>query len=253
VRSAIREAYCRVRDGFSADRVVADPDLNAQFLKTCRELGLDEPPALLNKTLLNGRKAAFLTGLSRSQRTSFRNEDEYRFASEVAARYLQQRDEVSLDEIISDPSRASEFDRIAQDIAPGYSSLQYRWAALNLRKAKRLRPELLAQVQPPEAIDFGSLDELHIDGLPTCHGIYIFYGPDATLYIGETENLRKRVSKHIDHSDNKGLARWFWEHGYERVHLEIRVLPPRTSKRVRTALERELIESRRPLFNVQHT
>jgi len=253
VKSAIREAFCRVRDGLSADRVVADPDLNAEFLKACRELGLDEPPAVLNMALLNGRKAGLLTGLSRSRRTSFRNEDEYRFAAEVAARFLQQRDEVSLDNIICDPSRAPEFDRIAREIAPGYTSLQYRWAALNLRKAKQLRPEFLAQVQPPDVIDFGPLDQLDVKRLPTCQGIYILYGPNATLYVGETRNLRKRLSKHIDHSDNKGLARWFWQHGYKRVHLEIRVLPPTTSKRVRTALERELIESRHPLFNVQHT
>jgi excinuclease UvrABC nuclease subunit len=44
------------------------------------------------------------------------------------------------------------------------------------------------------------------------------------LYVGEAINLRKRLRKHLDHSDNKGLARWLWENGATDLHLKIHVL-----------------------------
>ncbi len=72
----------------------------------------------------------------------------------------------------------------------------------------------------------------------------------GALYIGEAENLFKRLKKHLDHSDNKGLARWMWEHGMDDVQLEVQVLAAETKTIVRRALETELIRSRLPLFNV---
>jgi len=47
---------------------------------------------------------------------------------------LEKRDATTLDRIICDPERAAEFDLIAADIAPGYSSLEYRWAALSCER-----------------------------------------------------------------------------------------------------------------------
>ncbi len=74
---------------------------------------------------------------------------------------------------------------------------------------------------------------------------------NRVLYIGEAENLNSRIRKHIDHSDNRGLARWFWEQGFGDLFLEIHLLPAETTTRVRRALELELIRSRNPEFNVR--
>ncbi|NUQ63201.1 MAG: GIY-YIG nuclease family protein [Pirellulales bacterium] len=253
MRGEIRRAFVEVSQGFSSDRIVADPGLNALFIGQCRKLGLSEPARELNALLLNARKSGALSGLPRARRTSFPDEVEYRFASEVAARYLEHRDQVTVDQILCDPDRASEFDSIAERIAPGHTPLQYRWAALNLRKAKLLRPEPVSHVAVAPSVDFGPATAIQIDQIPVAPGIYIFYGPSATLYVGETENLRRRIGKHLDHSDNKGLAHWFWENGFSGVNLEIRILPAGTGKRVRCALECELIRSRIPLFNIQCT
>jgi hypothetical protein len=68
--------------------------------------------------------------------------------------------------------------------------------------------------------------------------------------VGECENLRKRIRKHLEHSDNKGLAHWLWSHGALEMHLEYHVLPVEVTTRVRKALEAELILSRRPIFNI---
>jgi hypothetical protein len=55
----------------------------------------------------------------------------------------------------------------------------------------------------------------------------------------------------LDHSDNKGLARWVWEQGPDELHLEIHVLPDGTPTKVRRALEMEFIRSRESIFNVK--
>jgi len=252
VRHKIRDVFLKECEGYSADRVVADPVLNERFLEQCRQAGLLEAATELNSRLLNSRKSGWLSGAPRAKKTSFTDEDEYRFASEVAARFFEHSRGLTLDQVICDPVIASEFDATAAKIAPGYTPLQYRWAALNLRKSKRLKPESISQVVTSCSANLGPVNEVEVDRIPAEQGIYIFYSTTATLYIGETGNLRRRVGKHLDHSDNKGLAHWFWENGFSLVHLEIRVLPHTTSQRARCALERELIVSRKPVFNIQH-
>jgi predicted GIY-YIG superfamily endonuclease len=236
--------------GFSADRVVADPTLNAAFLHACAQRGLCGSPAELNRTLLNLRKRGLLSGRN-SKKTTFVDEDDYRFAAEMAMRFLERRDGVSLDEVICDPQRATEFDELAARIAPGYTSLQYRWAALNVRKSNRLKPELLAKVARPVDVHSFRVDDIDSGCIPATQGLYLFFMKSAALYAGESQYLRQRIEKHLEHSDNNGLARWLWTHGKERLHLEIQILAPDTSTRIRRALELELIRSRSPEFNIK--
>ncbi len=251
MKTAIIEALDAASDGYSPDRVVADPESNQRFIKECRLRGLENSIEDLNRSLLNLRKAGRLTGRPRAKRTHFSDEDEYRFASEIAARFLERRDGISLDAIICNPDKVSDFDQIAARIVPGYSQLQYRWAALGLRKKKKLSPEITSRIVPPEDVINMSISEVVPDELPTSQGIYLFISSDQLLYVGETENLRKRLKKHLEHSDNKGLARWIWEYGTESLHLEMQILKSGTKVSVRKAIELELIRSRRPVFNVK--
>lgn len=251
MKREIIQAFLRIRDGFSPDRVVADPELNAQFLAACRQRGLTEPDERLNLGLLNARKASALTDFKTERRTSFRDSDEYSFAAEIAIRFLERRDGVTLDQVICSPRRVSEFDSIARRISPGYTSLEYRWAALKLRKKRKLRPELLAQVCRPDQVVNSRVGSLDLARVPTEQGVYIFFDLRETLYVGEAQNLRKRLAKHLEHSDNKGLARWLWERGSDDLNVEVQVLPQNTSARVRRAMEAELIRSRSPAFNVK--
>lgn len=237
-------------EGFSPDRVVADPELNAAFLAACQANGCVGTPATLNRALLNLRKAGHLRG-RKSKVTTFENEDEYRFATEMAARFLERREGTSLDSIICDPQLAAEFDKLAEAIMPGFSALQYRWAALNLRKKKKLQPELLTRVLPPEAVASFAIATLTLSDIPARQGLYLFHTQTTPLYAGEAESLQNRVRKHLDHSDNKGLARWLWENPEDPVFIEIQVYADSTETRVRKALELELIRSRNPVFNVK--
>lgn len=247
----IVQAFDTASDGYSTDRVVADPELNLRFIAECRQRGLKDSVAVLNRTLLNLRKKGGLAGRPRSKRTHFHDEDDYRFAAEIAVRFIERRYGISLDTIICDPGKVAEFDDVATRVAPGYSPLRYRWAALNLRKAHGLEPELVARIAPPIDVINISLNEVVPDELPVSQGLYLFIAADQLLYVGETQNLRRRLKKHLEHSDNKGLARWIWEFGTESLHLEMHILDANTQARIRKALELELIRSRQPVFNVK--
>jgi hypothetical protein len=248
VKARIVEAFERARQGYSVDRVIADPELNAAFLEECRSRGIQAESATLNRSLLNLRKAGGLRSI-KSKRTSF-DDDEYRFAAEMAIRFIERRDGVTLDEVICDPVLASEFDALAAKVSPGFSPLQYRWAALSLRKGNRLTPEILARVAPPVAVLVFAANELKLADVPLAQGLYIYFTATECLYIGEAENLRNRTKRHLDHSDNKGLAQWMWRAGIEQLFVEFQVLEAATTTKVRRALELELIRSRQPVFNV---
>ena len=247
----VLDAFRQVANGYSPDRIVVDPELNLQFIAACRSHSLSEDVADINLTLLNAREASRLGDYRTTRRTTCAEVEEYRHASEVAARLLERREGLTLDRIICDPDLAAEFDELASTIAPGYSPLQYRWAALSLRKTKKLPPERIGKIIIPDAVNLGRVDDVDLDLLPREQGIYIFYSPKETLYVGETSNLRGRVGKHLDHSDNKNLARWLWDNGTQELCLEIMVLPSSTSTPARRAVESELIESRNPQFNIQ--
>ena len=120
-----------------------------------------------------------------------------------------------------------------------------------MRKKKKLTPEITGRIVPPEDVINIPINEIIPDELPASQGIYLFISSGQLLYVGETENLRKRLKKHLEHSDNKGLAHWIWEYGTESLHIELQILKSGTKTSVRKAIEIELIRSRQPVFNVK--
>jgi site-specific DNA-methyltransferase (adenine-specific) len=155
-----------------------------------------------------------------------------------------------LDRVLCDPDLAREFDTVAVAVAPGFTSLEYRWAALRLRKTNRLPPEIGRAMQATVVGPLG-VAELDTSRIPVQQGIYILASRTRVLYIGEAKNLRARLKTHLEHSDNKLLARYIWESGEEDLLVEYHVLPQDTATSVRRAMELELIRSRRAEFNAR--
>ena len=56
--------------------------------------------------------------------------------------------------------------------------------------------------------------------------------------------------KHMHCFGGVRIAGWFEKHGIKNVTLEVQQLPKDTSKKVRWALESELIISRHPRLNI---
>jgi site-specific DNA-methyltransferase (adenine-specific) len=187
----------------SIDRVIADPDINDDFISACRTAGIDGAPAEWNRRLLGLRKAGKLDGLPKGERTvlSRRDLDAFLFASEIAWQAMSMRHDRSLDGILCDPDLATEFDRIASEIAPGHSTWEYRWGALHLRKEAKQKRQYAEELPEPLvaakiAENGRPLDRL--GKIPTCPGLYVLSGKRRRIYLGETYDLVERSRRHAE-------------------------------------------------------
>lgn len=250
----VKRAFREVHDGWSSDEVILKDTHNEAFMRECRRSLPAVDPSRLNWTLLNLRKAGRLE-VKATKRTSLRH-DEYFHAAEIAARFMYDKYRLTTDRVMCDPERRSEFDAVAQAAAPGVSAYRLRKAAFGLRKARKLRPELVARVADWDR-QIISIPAKKIvsdaETVPTNPGVYIFRDASGYLYIGESSNLRTRVAKHLDHSDRKSLAHYLWKNGAEDMTVELHAFDPDSSarhKEMRRAYESELIRSRKPRFNI---
>jgi site-specific DNA-methyltransferase (adenine-specific) len=199
----LTEAFTRAADGYSADRVIADPLLNAAFIDECSRLGLFGRPRDWNLTLLSLRKAGKLAEVSTAKRTqlSWESMDPFAFASEIALRRMLDLGCPSLDHVLCDPIAVVRFDELARSLAPGFGSLQYRWAALRLRKDARLWRRSSERVDQPALLKECrkiKLDESSLPAVRPMPGVYLLapYREDAKpVYIGETWNLSHRAER----------------------------------------------------------
>jgi hypothetical protein len=67
-------------------------------------------------------------------------------------------------------------------------------------------------------------------------------------------SLRTRVAKHLDHSDRKALAHYFWEEGITDVVVELHAFDPNSDARKtgpRRAYESDMFDKRHPRFNIR--
>jgi len=247
--ASLIQAFGEVREGYSVDRVIADPQLNRRFLRRCRELGLSGTDYDLNWALMNERKKGSLSHLPKTRRYTISEIDEFEYASELALRYLQQERNVSLDQIVCDPDLASEFDEYASRLAPGFSPLQYRWAALGLRKAGRLGGKADSIDSLPRLEAFGKAASLRLRKVPEIGGLYLFSSEDERVFLGQTDNLRHRMERHMEVSASHGLPNWLWNTKKKPLQISIGELPGVT-RSVRQTIEVLLVKRWKPLLNL---
>jgi predicted GIY-YIG superfamily endonuclease len=255
LRDQVRTAFLAVHEGQSTDDVVIDPDRNARFLEHCADLNPAMTSYDANWTLLNLRKSSSLGGIT--NRTQRLDHSDYVHASQIAARLMEDRFQLTVDRVLCDPESRRQFDEIAANIAPDVSVYRLRKAALGLRKARRLQPELIKRIADwgRQILDFtaeGLVQDL--DQVPRQPGIYIFRDSTGYLYVGEGGNLRLRVAKHLDHSDRKALAHYFWDYGISGIVVEIHAFRSDSDARkqaARRAYESDLIDKRLPRFNIR--
>jgi site-specific DNA-methyltransferase (adenine-specific) len=197
---AVIQAYKAVHEGYSTDYLLTDPELNKRFVEECSRLGAPGDAVICNQTLLRVRKQGKLPrGAQRRRRISPHEMDAYSHASEVALHQVSVEANVTLDGILCDPDLAGHFDALAARFAPGrYTSFEYRWAALSLRKraksAKRLARKYEQWLDQP-------LPKPHaLAKLPTTDdwksGVYVLLGRSGVVvYVGETGELSQRLAQ----------------------------------------------------------
>jgi len=249
----IRQAFLNTHEGYSTDRVIVDDALNPQFVAEVQRLKPGISALEANWHLLDMRKNNRL-GRVATKRSNYRHED-YQIGSQIAARLMEDKYNVTTDRVFCDPFRRREFDGIAQNIRPTTSTLRLRLGALCLRKLKQLKPEQFKRLVAGVHYTTFEASELlkNPRSLPAEPGVYAIRDHSGYLYIGEAQNLSHRIAQHLDHSDRKALARYFWSDGLENVAIDAYTFNVPEAKRAqwRRAYEAELIRSRNPRFNIQ--
>ena len=254
IYEVVRDAFLATHRGYSTDDVVICDRLNEQFIFSCKSRLPEIADKDFNWILMNLRKRGQLgTVAKRRERVNY---EDFLHASEISARFLHDKYGVNTDRAFCDPQLRQEFDNIAASIAPGIAPYLLRKGALKLRKARQLKPELVPRIVDwrTDVLDFHAEKVLkNPEVVPQKPGVYIFRDASGYLYIGESLNLYLRVKKHLDHSDRKSLARYFWSNDLRTVIIELHVFDPNSSARLKThrrAYEASLIQSRRPRFNI---
>lgn len=252
--AAIAQAYLETREGYSVDRVIADPDMNRTFLHRCRELGVIGTDYGLNWKLMYARKNRYLSSMPKTRRYTANQIDDFEFSSEIALVHVKHQAEgqqrvITLDKILCDPELARSFDEIAEKLAPGFSPLDYRWAALRVRKAAG-RSFRQAQKAPLPEFDFlGPTKSIRPSRISTEQGIYFFRCEEDSLFVSHTDNLRNRIERHFDSSDGRGVPDWLYDSGSRSIHLGI-VPMPQVTLSDRKLVELKAVATYEPWLNV---
>ncbi len=230
IKRGVIAAFSAMSDGYSADRVIADPELNDRFVRWCNRIGLAGDCTQWNQILLNIRKSSCLSLKTRKRtRSSIEEIDKYGFACEMAVQQLNEKHTLSLDGILCNPEIVAEFDRLVFDmahceIASTLTSFKVRWAALRMRKSMS-RVQQYAIRRRDDAIRFFKEDKNRVafdnhHDMPDCPGVYILQMGDSALYIGETLNLRSRIDRQLNPKRFD-----FWGNPREKLEILYRVLP----------------------------
>jgi len=254
LESKVIEAFGMTADGWSVDEVVLHDERRRAFLEGCKSVGAEGDEKQLFETLLRVRKGGRLEKRStRSERVSV---EDYTIAAEIAARRVGDERKVHFDEILCDPELLNRFDRIAGELSPEAENYLLRKAALRLRKSRQLRPELAVQANDWKVrIRDYTLDELtaQLSQVTSRPGIYIFRDASGYLYIGQTNNLRERLTHHLEQSDRDQLRRYLLEKSGVDLRIELHEFEdgsPGEKLAARRAYESELIRSREPRLNL---
>ena len=202
--ASVIEAFTEASDGHSTDYLLCDPKLSKRFLSACRERSLPGDARMWNSFLLRIRKSGKLPkSTNPGRRLSYADMDPYSDGSEAAMRLVGIDYGMTLDEMLCSPQAASEFDQLADMFSPGYSSFEYRWAALALRKragTKRYRTlasdqhEYWNQQRTPQRLAI----EKFLSAKYDCSGVYVVLSEESVLYVGETQSIRDRVEKLLE-------------------------------------------------------
>jgi predicted GIY-YIG superfamily endonuclease len=254
----IRNVFAKVHDGWSVDELLIRDELRAAFLSAGAEASQKDRNADWDKSMLERliqiRKAGKLSVVSTKRNVT--DLESVLPVAEIASRQMMDSHQANIDQWLVDEKLLDEFDMLVQSIVPGCKPYEARKGALQLRKTRKLQPELLSRVMDWKR----EIRELTVEeaaknatDLPTNPGVYIFRDATGYLYIGQSNNLRTRLTKHLQDSDRKSLGAYLKERGAKDMTLELHIFAsdsPASSTKVREAYESDLIRTRKPRLNV---
>lgn len=242
---AVIESFQSEGDGYPADHLLCDKQLNDAFVKGCLKRGLGGNAHVWNRYLLQLRKSGKLPNSKKNPgQISAKDMDHFAYASEVAWRLMAIDYRKTLDEILCSPDFASEFDRLAALYGPNdssVSSFDYRRAALSIRKRSNAARSLAEKEFAAWTRKSKKLSEVQIDTRLeklSCTGVFVLSSNGAPVYVGESENMKTRVEQMLQNESWQRLE----IDSVQYVAMDL-VLPKRY------ALKSAIVQRMRPLLN----
>ena len=257
----IRDSFIASCDGYSTDELLVRDDIRESFVKEVADrLGVPVDDDLQRRALLKllaVRKAGKLNHAA--TRRAPPSDDAVFPIAEIASRAVMDRHRVTTDTMLVDPRLRAELQSEVEKISSDADPYAIRKAVLSLRKRRQLKPELvLKAVDWPREVRSMRLsilrEQLDAGRVPNSPGIYLFRDDTGYLYIGEADDLARRLAQHAGESDRVSLAKYIGENDPDRITVELHIFPeesPASKVTARRAYESELIRSREPRFNVR--
>ncbi len=258
---AIIAACAAAHQGYSIDRLIADPMMHDDFQQQCDQRSVPGTAAERNRFLFRLRKSGVLkgAGIETTVRTSieWKEMEPYAFAAEIAWQQVSEiYAQASLDEIFCDPRLAKSFDTIASGFSPGFSPLEYRWAALKLRKEQKQGRDRASRVSLEELgirkfddRDAHRLHEFDFESLAESPGVYALRDAGGKyLYAGETCDLKTRLKAQFCEAAQMGWP----DMAVDRQLLELLLLDVSSVSDWRLARQSKLLEWYDPQWNRSH-
>src|SRR5207249_3652936 len=149
-----------------------------------------------------------------------RDYSSYLFASEMASVQVKYRYGASVDDILAYPDIGHQFDELAKRLQPGYTPLEYRLAALHIRKSQYIEKDeraryyrLRAREAEQVAQVIGPLSGLNVQKLvPSDAIVGLLEKTDSPrfLYISQAKSLPDAVRPFTRQDTFDALANAFW-------------------------------------------
>lgn len=241
----IIEAYQEAGDGFPADHILCDKDLDQAFVDRCTSKGLDGNAFYFNRRMLALRKARKLPQSTRRVPSITPLQmGQFGFAAEVAWRLLAIDYQKTLDDILCSPQFALEFDRLAAMFGPQddrATSIDYRRAALSMRK-KTNAARATAAKEFRDWLTRKRLKVISVDKLNSrkaeVPGVFVLRHDNASLYAGESENIGKHLETILENP-----------HWQELQADSVVIAEKGQGHALRNALKSALVQRENPLLN----
>lgn len=251
----IIEAFKKAHKGYALDRMLADPDLTARFLGEAQRLGVHAPPVLINRRLLRIRKAGELKVATTVE--DKRDLSSFLIPAELAFAQLIYQYEASYDDLLADPQIGATFDALALRIGGGGSVVNYRLAALHLRKNIRARRgsegNQLADIGSGELAKkwrpVGPFAKLVLDQIDSSEGIFALSEPNRYLYLTRHHNMREGVHRFQDPSLLMAMGNRFWTPSPETISIQL-IRGQDVGNINLRLLELKALDVYRPIFNL---
>lgn len=256
------QVFERVREGYELDRVLVDPMLSRKLITEAHKAGVKGTAIAINRRLQAIRKNWKAYGVKFADFTQAADLEPqpYFYAAELGYVQLNYRRDASVDDIITDPNVGDAFVALCKGIKPEGRAMDFKWAALRLRKMRYFKPQKVEKLLAIKAEEIegqmrfvGTLDRLTMDAIPVDSGLYSFIERDKQphyLYVGAADRLREAISPFADAKPFRAVAGRLWQPLLSEISLNVGVIKRKKAQPNARDLSFRLIDQRHPLFNM---